>query len=146
MSAQVAPGPQPKQRISNVRTAKQATQRRVSRKARARYTGLVGFCIVLCAVLSCAMLYVMLTAHLTSLNYAYAKAERERATLEAQTARLDDRLAALRADDRLARVAAQLHMSDPQQFAVITLPPAVRREDTSHLAFLSGLAGLLRAK
>ena len=72
--------------------------------------------------------------------------ERERASLQAETARLDDRVAALRSDDRLARVAAQLHMSDPQQFAIVTLPPPMRQQDRSHIAFLSGLANLFGAK
>jgi len=147
MSAHVAPRPQKQPRISNVRTAKGATQRRVSRKARSRYSLLLTFCAVLAAGLSCAMLYVTLTAKLTSLNYAVSRAERERAALQAQSARLDDELAALRSDERLARVAAQLHMSDPQQLAVVTLPPpAIRREPEPRLAFLSSLAGLLRAK
>lgn len=92
------------------------------------------------------MLYVTLTAHLTSLNYAVAKAERQRADLQAETARLDDELAALRSDDRLARLAARLHMTDPQEFAVISLPVPVRHEDDAHLAFLSGLASLLHAR
>jgi hypothetical protein len=92
------------------------------------------------------MLYVTLTARLTSLNYAVARAERERAQLQAETARLDDRVAALRSDDRLARVAAQLHMSDPQQFALVTLPPPVTHQDRSHLAFLADLANLFGAK
>ena len=145
MSAHVAHGPQP--RISNVRTAKQATQRRRSRKARARYSMLLTFCAILAAVLSGAMLCVTLTARLTSLNYAVARAERERATLAAQNARLDDELARLQSADRLARVAQRLHMGDPQQFALVVLPrPAVRRENGARLAFLAGLAGLLHAK
>jgi cell division protein FtsB len=133
-------------RISNARTAKEATQRRISRKERARYAGLLRFCAALAVGLSVVMLYVMLTARLTSLNYAVAKAERERATLQAETARLDDRLAALRSDDRLAAVAAKLHMQDPQQFAVVSLPPPARPVDRSHLAFLSGLANFFGAK
>jgi hypothetical protein len=92
------------------------------------------------------MAYVTLTARLTSLNYAVARAERERAQLQAETAHLDDRIAALRSDDRLARVAAQLHMGDPQQFALVTLPAPARPEDRSHLAFLSGLANFFGAK
>src|SRR5947209_5708365 len=110
-------------RPRNVRTAKQATQRRISRKERARYGVLVRFCGALAVALSLVMIYVTLTARLTSLNYAVAKAQRERATLQAETARLDDRLAALRSNDRLASVAARLHMQDPQQFAIVTLPP-----------------------
>lgn len=88
----------------------------------------------------------MLTAHLTSLNYAIAKAELQRADLQAETARLDDRLAQLESDDRLARLATRLHMSGPEQFAVVTLPAPVRPDAGSHLAFLSTLTSLLRAK
>jgi uncharacterized membrane protein YgcG len=75
-----------------------------------------------------------------------AKAQRERAELQAETARLDDRLAALRSDDRLASVAARLHMHDPQQFAIVTLPAPERTDDHAHLAFLAGLASLFGAK
>lgn len=146
MSAQFAPRTQSTPRPSNARAAKHATTRRIARKARARYSGLLSFCAVLALGLAFVMLYVMGTAHLTSLNYAVARQQRERATLQAETARLDDQLAALRSDDRLARVAAKLHMSDPQQFALVSLPPPVRHEDASHLAFLSGLASLLRVK
>ena len=135
-----------KPRISNARTAKNATQRRVSRAARARYSGLMKFCGVLAIGLTLVMGYVTLTARLTSLNYAVARAQRERAELQAQTAQLDERLAALRSDDRLARVAAQLHMSDPQQFAIVTLPEPAHPVDRSHLAFLTGLANLFGAK
>jgi len=133
------------QRI-HVRTARQATQRRVSRKARARYSSLLQFCACLAVTLCGVMLYVMLTARLTSLNYAVAKEQHERTTLQAETARLDDRLAALKSDDRLARVAASLHMQDPTQFAMISLPQAVHREAPSRLAFFAGLAGLFGAK
>jgi len=147
MSAHVAPHPQKQLRISNARTAKRAAQQRIARKTRARYSLLTSFCGILCALLACAMLYVTLTAKLTSLSYAVARAERERAQLQAQSARLDGQLAALEADDRLAAVAARLHMSDPGQFAVVTLPhPVMRRDEPPRLALLAGLAGLLRAK
>jgi hypothetical protein len=139
-------GLQREKKLTNVRTARNATQRRVSRAARSRYAALLRFCGVLAVGLTLVMIYVTLTARLTSLNYAVARAERERARLQGETARLDDQLAALRSDDRLARVAAQLHMSDPQQFALVKLPPPVRQEDRSHLAFLSGLANLFSAK
>jgi cell division protein FtsL len=129
-----------------VRTARQATHQRVSRKARARYSTLMQFCAVLALVLSGVMLYVTLTARLTSLNYAVARAERERSELQAQTARLDDQLAALKSDDRLAHVAAQLHMQDPTQFAMVSLPAPVHERAPSRLAFFAGLAGLFGAK
>lgn len=128
-----------------VRTARQATEQRLSRKHRAKYSTLLQFCAVLAVMLAGVMAYVTLTARLTSLNYAVAKAEHERATLQAQTARLDDRLAALKSDDRLARVAAKLHMQDPAQFAMVQLP-VVRAEHPSRLAFFAGLANLFGAK
>ncbi|HKU66802.1 MAG TPA: hypothetical protein VJP85_03405 [Candidatus Baltobacteraceae bacterium] len=128
------------------RTARQATQQRVSRKARARYSSLLQFCAVLAVVLCGVMLYVMLTARLTSLNYAVAKAERQRTALQAETARLDDRLAALKSDDRLAALAARLHMQDPTQFAMVSLPARTHPPSPSRLAFFAGLAGLFGAK
>jgi len=133
-------------RISNVRTAKHATQRRVSRAARSRYRALMRFCAVLAVGLTLVMGYVTLTAHLTSLSYAVGRAQRERAALQTETARLDDQVAALSSDDRLARIAAKLKMKDPQEFALISLPPATRPADRSHLAFFTGLASLFRAK
>jgi cell division protein FtsL len=135
----------PRREKIRVRTARQATQQRVSRKARARYSSLWQFCGVLVVVLLGVMLYVTLTARLTSLNYAVARAERERTALQAETARLDDQLAALKSDDRLARVAASLHMQDPAQFAMVSLP-APKRAAPSRLAFFTGLAGLFGAK
>lgn len=129
-----------------MRTARQATERRVSRKHRAKYSTLRQFCGVLAVVLFGVMAYVTLTARLTSLNYAVGKAERERSSLQTQTARLDDQLAALKSDDRLARVAAKLHMQDPAQFAMVSLPAQVRAHEPSRLAFFAGLAGLFGAK
>ena len=147
MAVQAAAQVRKQPRVSNVRTAKGATERRIARKARAKYSLLTSFCAVLGVLLACAMLYVTLTAKLTSLSYAVSRAERERAQLQAQSARLDGQLAALESDERLARVAERLHMTDPQQFAVVTLPlPAVRGAQTPRLALLAGLAGLLRAK
>lgn len=137
--------PAEKERI-RVRTARNATQRRVTRAARARYSGLLQFCAVLGVTLFGVMLYVTLTARLTSLNYAVAKSQIERTTLQAQTARLDDELAALKSDDRLARVAAKLHMQDPQQFAQVSLPAPVHEHGPPGLAFFAGLAGFFRAK
>lgn len=129
-----------------VRTARNATQRRVSRAARARYSTLLQFCTALGVVLVLVMGYVTLTARLTSLNYAVAKAQLERSTLQSQTARLDDEVAKLSSDDRLAQVAAKLHMQYPQQFAQVSLPAPPRERAPSRLAFFSGLAGFFGAK
>ncbi len=129
-----------------VRTARHATQRRISRKERAKYRTLVQFVAALTLILGGFMLYLELNARLTSLNYAYVKAQRERAILQAQTARLDEQLAQLRSDERLSALAARLHMQDPQSFAMVTLPAAPREPQHTHLAFLSGLATLFGAK
>ncbi len=131
-------------RLRNVRTAKHATHLRKTHNSRARYTSLVRFCGALGVVLVGVMLYVMLIANLTSLNYSVARADRQRASLQAETARLDDRLATLRSDDRLAKMAAALHMREPQQFALVTLPPAAP-QGRSRL-FLSSLASWFGAK
>ena len=129
-----------------VRTVRNATQRRISRKDRAGYIGLLRFCGVLAVALCLLMIYVMLTAQLTSLNYAVGRAQRERAALLAEDARLDDRLALLSSDDRLAALATRLQMQDPQRFAIVALPPPVRSPDRSHVAFLAGLASIFGAK
>jgi len=86
--------------------------------------------------------YVTLVARLTGLSYAVAHAEHQRAALQAQTAHLDDQLAALRSDDRLARLAAALHMQAPAQFAIVALPAPIRRPERERVAFLSTLTAL----
>jgi hypothetical protein len=134
------------QRVTKVRTAKHATERRVKRKARARNAPVMQFCAALCAGLCLLMLYVMLTARLTSLNYAVARAQRERAQLQGEVARLDDRLATLRSDERLGAIAVKLHMHEPQTFAMVTLPHEATTHERSRLAFLAGIAGIFGSK
>ena len=124
------------------RAAKHATQRRRSRARAGRYSAHLRFVAGLAAVLGLVMVYVMLTARLTSLNYAVAKAEVERAQLQGTTSRMEDRLAELESDDRLAQLAARMHMVAPQQFALVHLPSAAQPQTHSRLAFLSGLTHL----
>ena len=135
-----------KQTAQPVRTAKHATQRRISRKERARYRVLLQFSACLAAGLVLAMGYLAMNARLTSLNYAYVRAQHERAALQAQTARLDEQLASLRSDDRLGAIALRLHMQDPQTFALVTLPAPAQQTRPTHLAFLAGIATLFGAK
>ncbi|HEY8315012.1 MAG TPA: hypothetical protein VIG51_12695 [Candidatus Baltobacteraceae bacterium] len=137
---------QPSPRIPNVRTAKNATQKRRVRAARARYAGISRFSAVLAIVLVTVIGYVMLMAHLTSMNYALSKAQHERTDLQGQTMRLDDQLSRLRSDERLAKIAARLNMHDPQQFAIVKLPPSVEPRVGSHLALLSTVAGWLGSR
>lgn len=97
---------------------------------------------MLTIVLAFLMGYVVLTSNLTGLSYAVANAKHERAELQAETMRLDDRISALRSDDRLAAVAAKLNMTEPQRFAVVHLPvPSTTQPQ--HLAAFSSLAGLV---
>lgn len=132
-------------RIPNVRTARNATERRRTHSARTRHATLAKFCLCLSIVFIMVMGYVMLMANLTSMNYAIARAERQRAVLVDQTARLDDRVAALRSQERLSRVAAQLGMRDAQQFAIVSLAP-VARPDRTHGPLLANLAALFTPK
>ena len=65
--------------------------------------------------------YVWLTSHLTSMNYALERAERDRAVLVGETQRLDERISQLTSPERLATVAAQLRMHDPQVYAIVPI-------------------------
>jgi cell division protein FtsL len=108
-------------RISNPRVVRAATQRRIVRKARARYAGVGRALAALTLVLVLLMSYVVLTSSLTGLSYAVAKAKATREALQEETMRLDDRIAALRSDDRLSQLAARLGMREPQRFAVVRI-------------------------
>jgi len=135
-----------KPRVANVRTAKNATQKRRAHAVRSRYATIWRFSVALAVGLILVMTYLMLTANVTSLNYAVARAERERAGLQSETMRLDDRLAQLRSDSRLARIAAKLNMRDPQQFALVKMPVRRPQSDDRHIALLSAISGWFGAK
>lgn len=130
-------------RIPNPRTARAATHRRIDKKSKARYQNLLRISGVLAIVLAFLMGYVVLTSSLTGLSYAVANAKHERAELQAETMRLDDRIATLRSDDRLAAMAARLGMSEPQHFALVQLSPPQTPSQERHLAAFSSLAGML---
>jgi cell division protein FtsL len=115
-------------RIPNPRAARAATQRRIVRKSRARYSAVLRVSATLMCVLVLLMSYVVLTSSLTGLSYAVAKARADREALQEETMRLDDRIAALRSDDRLAQLAARLGMREPEHLAVVRIdPPRVAR-------------------
>lgn len=125
-------------RIKNPRQAHGATESRRRHAVRARYASLARFSIVLGIASALLIGYVMLTSNLTGMTYAVAKAEAQRASLQGETGRLDDRLAALRSQERLAAIAARLGMRDPQQFALVRMAPAQSVPD--RLALLSSFA------
>ncbi|MGB6985602.1 MAG: hypothetical protein WBD74_06440 [Candidatus Aquilonibacter sp.] len=114
------------QRIRNPRSARTATQTRIVKTTRARYSNIVRVTIGLCIALVGLMSYVMLLSNATSLTYQLDKAHRSRDALQEQTARLDDRIAQASSEERLAAIAAKLQMHDAQTFAVVRIePPAV---------------------
>lgn len=123
------------------RVVRAATQRRVARKARARYTGVTRAFGVLTLILALLMGYVVLTASLTGLSYAVARAKATREALQEETMRLDDRIAALRSDDRLSQLALRLGMAEPQRFAVIRIETPRVAKAHNRFPVLSSLAG-----
>ncbi|MGA8533950.1 MAG: hypothetical protein WB615_07560 [Candidatus Tumulicola sp.] len=128
-------------RARNPRTARAATQRRILHKSRARYSSIARVSAAIGGLLLLFMMYVLLTSTLTGLSYAVANAQQQRETIQEESMRLDDRIAALRSDDRLSVLAAQLKMTEPERFAVVrvTRPPAGL--DHPRVAVLSSLAG-----
>ena len=106
-------------RIDRVR---HATKRRTRRTRRRLQRPLFAVVALALAVLVPLLAYVALTARVTSLNYALARAEHERTALIDETQRLDDRLARLESPDRLAALAAKLKLHDPHVYAVVRVP------------------------
>jgi hypothetical protein len=111
-------------RIRNPRSARTATQSRIVKNARARYGALFRIAAGLGIALVTLMTYIALLSNTAGLSYAVERAHRERDALQEQTARLDDRIAQATSEERLAAIAAELHMSDPQSFAVVRLESA----------------------
>ena len=130
-----------KPRITNVRTARGATETRRKKTTRRRYAHLGQFTTGLAVATLLMIGYVMLMSNLTGLNYAVARAEHERIALQDQTARLDDKIATLRSQERLAAIAAKLGMHDPQEYAIVQLPARVQRAPPPRLAVLSTTLG-----
>ncbi|MEO6836694.1 MAG: hypothetical protein ABI231_12425 [Candidatus Tumulicola sp.] len=127
-------------RVRNPRVARAATQRRIVRKSRARYSSIVRVSVAIGCLLVLFMGYVVLTSTLTGLSYAVAKGQHQREAMLDETMRLDDRIAALRSDERLSVLASRLGMKDPERFAVVRLRrPQV--PDRPRVAVLSSLAG-----
>jgi len=128
-------------RVRNPRVARAATQRRIIRKSRARYSNITRVSAAIGGLLFTFMMYVLLTSSLTGLSYAVAKAERQREAAQEESMRLDDRITALRSDDRLSALAARLKMIEPERFAVIRLSRPQIALDRPRVALLSSLAG-----
>ncbi len=137
----IAPQALPSSAPREYRRAASATKRRT---ARAKRRNAIAFGRTLAIVALAAvpvLIYVMLTARLTSTSYALAQANQTKATLLEETQRLDDRIARLESPERLAAVAAQLHMHDPHQYAVVAVPDARVPAPPRGIAFF-GVAGI----
>lgn len=101
-----------------------ATRRRFARAQRRGYAAFARVAAIGAVFVLPLMLYVMLTANLTGLNYTLARVQAQKTALLAQTMRQDDRIAKLESRERLAALAVQLKMHDPQTYAVVSVPPA----------------------
>ena len=105
-------------RVERVRTATKARARRTRRRLHAPVHAVATLTVV---VLLPLLAYVWLMSSLTSMNYALERTDRERTALIAETQRLDERISQLTSQERLAQAAAQLHMRDPQVYAVVRI-------------------------
>jgi hypothetical protein len=131
---QPRPQPQPKQRV-HVR-ARDAARRRARRTRWRIYALPARIAITFAVVLVPVMIYVLLMANLTGLNYSLAHATQQKSVLLEETLRLDDRIAQLESRERLADLAARLHMHDPHAYAVVDVPGVVVPPAPTGIAFL----------
>ncbi len=115
--------------------ARRATRRRTRHK-RLRLQRPV-FVVLSLATLAMVMMlvYVQLTAAITSTTYKLAQAHHERAALLADSLQNDETIAQLQAPERLAALAGKLRMHDPHVYAVVRLPEPKARPKPSGLAF-----------
>jgi cell division protein FtsL len=132
MPARALPVP----RVRYVRTARTATQRRISHNRRNRYGTMRRMVLCISVVMAVLLADVLMTATITAHSYTLDRANAERTALLMKTERLDDEIATLTSDDRLAVVAGKLGMIQPQGFLRLSL----RKEQAQGpipLAFLS---------
>lgn len=142
---------QPRQRpVRNPAPAAPRTtaRRRKMRTRRARYLSVIRLGGTLVIVVGLIMSYLALMGNLTSLNYRIERATHDRAALQEQTMRLDDRIAHLESRERLAELAMKMGMQEPHVYAVVdpnetTLSLAKRR--SRGIALLGSVADWLKA-
>ena len=110
--------------LRRIDRARHAARRRTRRNRRRMHRPAVAMILLAFAVLVPLLIYVTLTANLTSLNFALSRAEHERTAIATETQRLDDKIAGLQSPERLAALAAKLRLHDPHVYAVVRLPDA----------------------
>ena len=130
----IPPEPHPR----HVERGRSATRRRFRRAHQRNYAAFLRVGLVAALFVLPLMLYVMLTANLTSLNYKLARVEAQKLGLQAETMRQDDRIAKLESRERLAALAAKLNMHDPRVYAVVSLPQPQRAPAPTHGIALLG--------
>ena len=126
-------------KVRHPRIAAHATRRRRRRAWLLHYGGSARVLIVLALVLAPVMVYVMLTSSLTSMNYQLDTAQAQRLQLQGDVQRLDDRIYALESRERLLAIAKKLGMTDPQQYAIVSLQQPQSAQKPGGLAFLGWL-------
>jgi cell division protein FtsL len=141
--ARPLPGPEQPKR-SGTRAGRGATTRRRSHTRRLAYRDAIRVIAAVSVVTVAVMAYLGLLANATKLHYQISVAQRDRSALEAQTQRLDERVAQLAATDRLEAIAAKLQMRDPHSYAVVGIPqvPQVAEHRDGSYALLGALTGL----
>jgi len=135
----IAPKALPYAPTRTLERARTATKRRTRRAARRGYANFMG---VFAAVLFLALpviTYVWLTAGMTSLNYSLAKTELQKAQLQEESLRLDDKIAHLESRERLAAIATQLKMHEPHTYAVVQEPDLRPKPAPHGIAFLGAM-------
>jgi hypothetical protein len=124
---------------TGTRAGRNAVSRRRARTRHVRYAGLTRTFLIAGAVTFAVVIYLALMANITRLNYALAKADRQKAQLVDTTSRLDDRIAWLESREHLDTLARRLNMQPAQTFLAVSVPPPHRQEAPSGLAFLTWL-------
>jgi hypothetical protein len=130
----IPPEPQPR----HVERGRNATRRRFRRAQQRSYAAFLRVGAAAAVLVLPLMLYVMLTANLTSLNYKLARVETQRLALQAETLRQEDRIAKLESRERLSALAARLKMHDPRMYAVISPPHTQLQPSPAHGIALLG--------
>lgn len=105
-----------------IRSGRGAGERRRKIAARTRYAMLARLVVSVVSVTALVMVYLLLMAKATQLNYDLVAATHERTQLQARTAHLQDVLSTLESRERLLHYARELGMTEPQSFTVVDIP------------------------
>jgi hypothetical protein len=126
-------------RRAGTRAGRAAVGERQARLRRRRYAALRRIAATAALATACIVAYLYLMANVTRMNYELTHVAADRARLVDESARLDDRIAALESPERLAKLAAQLHMHEPPTFAAIDAPQNLSPVPAHGIAFLDWL-------